>query len=152
MFNKILIIGCGLIGSSILRASLNKKISKKIYVHEISKKNILKIKKISSKPKILKNLNDNISEVDLIIICTPMSQYKNVIPKLNKYLSKDSIITDVGSTKSNVDMLINKKLNKSLHWIMSHPIAGSEVSGPEFGNKNLFKNKLNFLTKPHKHQ
>ena len=41
MFNKILIIGCGLIGSSILRASLNKKISKKIYVHEISKKDLL---------------------------------------------------------------------------------------------------------------
>ena len=147
MFNKILIIGCGLIGSSILRASLNKKISKKIYVHEISKKNILKIKKISSKPKILKNLNDNISEVDLIIICTPMSQYKNIIPKLNKYLSKDSIITDVGSTKSNVDKLINRKLDKSLHWIMSHPIAGSEVSGPEFGNKNLFKNKWCIIIK-----
>ena len=56
-----------------------------------------------------------------------MSQYKNIIPKLNKYLSKDSIITDVGSTKSNVDKLINRKLDKSLHWIMSHPIAGSEA-------------------------
>ena len=42
-----------------------------------------------------------------------MSQYKKIIPKLNKYLQKDSIITDVGSTKSNVDLLINKKLDKS---------------------------------------
>ena len=46
MFNKLLIIGCGLIGSSILRVCINKKISKKIYVYEKSKKNILKIKKL----------------------------------------------------------------------------------------------------------
>ena len=49
MFNRILIIGCGLIGSSILRASLSKKITKKIFVYEISKKNISKIKKKSQK-------------------------------------------------------------------------------------------------------
>ena len=56
MFDKILIIGCGLIGSSILRASLSKKIAKKIFVYEISKKNILKIKKMSSKITILKKI------------------------------------------------------------------------------------------------
>ena len=141
MFNKILIIGCGLIGSSILRASLSKKITKKIFVYEISKKNISKIKKISSKIIILKKLDQNISDINLVILCTPMSQYKKIIPKLNNFLTHDSIITDVGSTKSNVDLLIKKKLKKSLDWIMSHPIAGSEVSGPEYGDKNLFKNK-----------
>ena len=57
MFNKLLIIGCGLIGSSILRVCINKKISKKIYVYEKSKKNISKIKKLSSKINILKNAN-----------------------------------------------------------------------------------------------
>ena len=147
MFNKILIIGCGLIGSSILRGSLSKKIAKKIFVYEISKKNILKIRKISSKIKILKKLDHNISDINLVILCTPMSQYKNIIPKLNNYLSNDPIITDVGSTKSNIDLLIKKKLNKSLHWIMSHPIAGSEVSGPEHGNKKLFKNKWCIIIK-----
>jgi len=141
MFNKILIVGCGLIGSSVLRASINKKISKKIFIYEISKKNISKIKKINSKLIILKNLDKRISDIDLVILCTPMSQYEKIIPKLNMHLQKESIITDVGSTKSNVDLLIKKKLNKTLDWIMSHPIAGSEVSGPEFGNKNLFKNK-----------
>ena len=141
MFDKILIIGCGLIGSSILRASLSKKIAKKIFVYEISKKNISKIKKISSKIIILKKLDQNISDINLVILCTPMSQYKKIIPKLNNFLTHNSIITDVGSTKSNIDLLIKKKLKKSLDWIMSHPIAGSEVSGPEYGDKNLFKNK-----------
>ena len=141
MFKKVLIIGCGLIGSSILRGSINKKISKKIFVYEKSKKNISKIKKINSKIIILKKLDKSISDIDFIIIATPMSQYQKIIPHLNKFLNKASIITDVGSTKENIISLINKKLNKSLDWILSHPISGSEVSGPEYGYKNLFLNK-----------
>ena len=147
MFNKILIVGCGLIGSSVLRASINKKISKKIFIYEISKKNISKIKKINSKLTILNKLDERISDIDLVILCTPMSQYEKIIPKLNMHLQKESVITDVGSTKSNVDLLIKKKLDKTLDWIMSHPIAGSEVSGPEFGNKNLFQNKWCIIIK-----
>ena len=141
MFKKILIVGCGLIGSSILRGSFNKKISKKIFIYEKSKKNISKIKKINSKVIILNKLDKRISDIDFIIMSTPMSQYEKIIPYLNKFLSKKSIITDVGSTKQNVINLKNKKLNKSLDWILSHPISGSEVSGPEHGSKNLFLNK-----------
>ena len=138
---NILIIGCGLIGSSVLRASIAKKISKNIFVYEKSKKNISVIKKISSKLKILDKLDRRISKVDLVILCTPMSEYEKIIPYLNKFLGKKSLITDVGSTKQNVLKLKNKKLNKSLDWILSHPISGSEVSGPENGSKNLFLNK-----------
>jgi len=141
MFKKILIVGCGLIGSSILRGSINKKISKKIFIYEKSKKNIFKIKKINSKVTILKKLDNKISDIDFVIISTPMNQYEKIIPYLNKFLNKKSIITDVGSTKQNVLSLKNKKLNKSLVWILSHPISGSEVSGPEYGSKNLFLNK-----------
>ncbi len=141
MFNKLLIVGCGLIGSSILRGSINKKISKKIFIYEKSKKNISKIKKINSKVIILKKLDKKISDIDFVILSTPMSQYESIIPHLNKFLNKKCIITDVGSTKQNILNLKNKKLNKSLDWILSHPIAGSEVSGPEYGNKNLFLNK-----------
>ena len=141
MFKKILIVGCGLIGSSVLRDSFNKKICKKIFVYEKSKKHISKIKKINSKVIILKKLDQRISDIDFVILSTPMSQYEKIIPYLNKSLGKKSIITDVGSTKQNVLKLKNKKLNKSLDWILSHPISGSEVSGPENGSKNLFLNK-----------
>ena len=147
MFKKLLIIGCGLIGSSVLRASINKKISKKIYVFEKSKKNISQIKKINSKIIILKKLDKIISDIDIVVISTPMSEYEKIIPKLNKFLNKKSVITDVGSTKQNVLNLKNKKLNKSLDWILSHPISGSEVSGPEFGTKNLFINKWCIIIK-----
>ncbi len=150
MFNKVLIIGCGLIGSSILRAIHSKKLSKKTFVLEKSKSNISKIKKIKSNCKFIKSINSEISDVDLVIICTPMSQYKKIIEKLNKNLKASCLITDVGSTKQNIIKLKNKILNKKLYWILSHPIAGSEVSGPEYGNKNLFLNKWCVIIKEKK--
>ena len=141
MFNKILIIGCGLIGSSILRAIIDKKISKKIYILEKSKKNISKIKKINSNLKFLNKVDKNVASINFVILCTPMSEYEKIILKLNNFLSPHTLLTDVGSTKKNLLKLKNKKLNKKLNWIMSHPISGSEVSGPEYGSKNLFKKK-----------
>ena len=150
MFKKVLIIGCGLIGSSILRAINSKKLSKKTFVLEKSKKNISKIKKIKSNCKFIKSINKEISDVDLVIICTPMSQYKKIIQRLNKSLKAGCLITDVGSTKQNIIKLKNKILNKKLYWILSHPIAGSEVSGPEYGNKNLFLNKWCIIIKEKK--
>ena len=150
MFKKVLIIGCGLIGSSILRAISSKKLSKKILVLEKSKKNISKIKKIKSKCKFIRNINSEVSDVDLVILCTPMSQYEKIIEKLNKMLEVNCLITDVGSTKKNIIKLKNKILNKKFNWISSHPIAGSEVSGPEYGNKNLFLNKWCVIIKEKK--
>ena len=141
MFKKILIIGCGLIGSSILRGSITKKISKHYFVYEKSHKNNQKIKKISNKIRILKILDNKLSDVDLVVLSTPMSEYEKIIPNLNRYLNKNCLITDVGSTKENILKLKNKRLSKSLDWITSHPISGSEVSGPEYGTKNLFVNK-----------
>ena len=141
MFNKVLIIGCGLLGSSVLRGIYNKKLSKTILVLEKSKKNISKIKKIKPNIKFIKNIDNQIGDVDLVIICTHMNEYKKIIYKLNKNLKSKCLITDVGSTKINVIKLKNKLLSKRLCWISSHPIAGSEVSGPEFGSKNLFLNK-----------
>ena len=136
MFNKILIIGCGLIGSSVLRSSIQNKISKKIYVIEKSNKNKRIVKKINRKIKFIKKLNKEIYNMDFVIVCTPMSEYVSIFKKLNELLSKKSIVTEVGSTKRNLI-----KFTKNNKLILSHPIAGSEVSGPEFGDKELFKNK-----------
>ena len=147
MFNKLLIIGCGLIGSSILRASIKKKIAKKYFVYEKSIKNNSTIKKINSKVILLKKLDHNISDIDFIILSTPMSSYSRIITSLNKFLTNKAIITDVGSTKKNVLKLKINKLDKSLNWILSHPIAGSEVSGPAYGKANLFNNRWCIITK-----
>ena len=147
MFKNILIVGCGLIGSSVLRGSINKKISKNVYVFEKLKKNISFIKKINKKVKFINNLDHQVSKMDLIILCTHMSEYKNIIKKLQRYITSKNIIIDTGSTKRNVEKLIQKNKKLNTVFFLTHPIAGSEVSGPEFGNKNLFKDKWCIILK-----
>ena len=144
---NILIIGCGLIGSSLLRAIIKKKISQKVFVYEKSKANIIKIKKLRLACVIINDFKSVVPKMDLIIFCTPMSEYEKIILKINRYLSPKTVITDVGSSKESTLLLIKKKLKKGISWTSSHPISGSEVSGPEFGNANLFLNKWCILIK-----
>ena len=147
---NILIVGCGLIGSSILRAVCQKRLFKNIFVLEKSKKNISVLKKLKLKCKIISSLKNISNKFDLIIFCTPMSQYSNVILKINKLVNNKTIVTDVGSTKEQSFKNVKKILIKNTKWIPSHPITGSEVSGPVFGNKDLFKNKWCILIKENK--
>ena len=158
---NILIIGCGLLGSSLLRCISKKKIVKKIFIYEKSKSNIAKIKKLKLSGIIVKSLKEGVANSDLIIFCTPMSEYKDIILKINSFISSKTLITDIGSSKIETSKIIKKFLKKGIHWTQSHPIAGSEVSGPEHGKENMFtdrwciiikekntkKNNLNILTK-----
>ena len=144
---NILIIGCGLLGSSLLRRIHKKKLAKKIFVYEKSISNIAKIKKLKLPGVIVKTLKDGIINSDLIIFCTPMSEYKRLIIKINKFIKPNTLITDVGSSKIETTKIIKKFLKKDLNWIQSHPIAGSEVSGPEHGKENIFVDKWCVLIK-----
>ncbi len=148
--NNILIIGCGLLGSSLLRRIHKKKIAKKIFIYEKSKSNILRIKKLKLPGIILNKLEKGVVNSDLIIFCTPMSEYKNLILKINNFISSKTLITDIGSSKIESSKIIKKFLKKNIHWIQSHPVAGSEVSGPQHGKENMFENKWCILTKEKK--
>ncbi len=138
---NILIVGCGLLGSSLLRRIHKKKLAKKIFIYEKSEKNFNKIKKLKLPGIRVNKLIDGISKSELIILCTPMSEYKKIILKINNHLNSKHIITDVGSSKLKSIEEIKKNLKKDIFWTSSHPIAGSEVSGPEHGKQNLFENK-----------
>ena len=144
---SILIIGCGLLGSSLLRRISKKKIAKKIFVYEKSKSNISKIKRLKLPGTIVKSLNKNVINSDLIIFCTPMSEYKKIIIKINKFISTRTLITDIGSSKIETLKIIKKFSKKKNNWILSHPITGSEVSGPEHGKENLFEDKWCIIIK-----
>ena len=150
MINNLLIIGCGLIGSSILRACSKKKVVKNIFVKEKSKLNIKKLKRLKNKFIIVNDLEQIIPKMDLVIICTHMSEYEKIISSINKYLNVKTILTDVASSKEKIIKISNKKLKKGISWISSHPISGSEVSGPEHGSENLFNNKWCILIKQKK--
>ena len=147
---KIFIIGCGLLGSSLVRRIAKKKLAKKISIYEKSKSNIIKIKKLKLPVKFAKTLKDGVSNSDLIIFCTPMSEYKKLILKINNFISPNTIITDIGSAKMNSSKIIKKFLKNGINWIQSHPIAGSEVSGPEHGKENMFVDKWCVLIKDEK--
>ena len=147
MINKLLIVGCGLIGSSILKRVCKKKIAKKVFVYEKSKKNQRILKRFKLKFELIKKMDKKISECDFVIICTPLSEYEKIFSILNKYLKKNVLVTDVGSAKKTTITKIDKKKRRDINWISSHPIAGSEVSGPLNGNENLFVNKWSVIIK-----
>jgi len=144
---NILIIGCGLLGSSLVRSIHKKKVAKKIFVYEKSKKNISKIKKLRLPCIIVKKINEAVLKSNLIIFCTPMSEYKKIILRINKNLNSKHIITDIGSSKLKSKEVIKKNLKKNIFWTSSHPISGSEVSGPEYGKPDIFENKWCILVK-----
>ncbi len=146
MIKNILIVGCGLIGSSLVRAIKSRNLSKNIYIYEKSKKNILTIKRLKLGCKNLE-ISKNYIKFDFIVLCTPMSQYESVIKKIEKFIDQKTIITDVGSTKVESIKKLKKILTYKRNLIPSHPIAGSEVSGPQHGNKNLFKGRWNIIIK-----
>ena len=139
MFNKICIIGCGLIGSSIARAIKKNNLSRKIVSSnrsDITNKKIIKLNIVDEASSDTKKI---VKESDLIIIATPLSSYKDVVLKIRNSIKSGAILTDVGSVKKKVISLVEKNLPNNASWISSHPIAGTDESGPESGFLNSLK-------------
>ena len=140
MFNKVSIIGCGLIGSSILRAVEEKKLASKISVYDKSSKVADYLKKNFS-VEICSNISDGVKDSDLVVIASPLSSYKEILLSIHTNLKENVILTDTGSAKKEVNKIISNLNLKNVNWIASHPIAGTEYSGPEAGFASLFKNR-----------
>jgi cyclohexadieny/prephenate dehydrogenase len=152
MFNKVCIIGCGLIGSSIARAIRKNHLSSKIVSSNRSdsvNKKVIELKIVDDSSSDTKKMAEG---SDLIIIATPLSSYEDIISKIKNSLKSGTILTDVGSVKENIINLIEKNVPANVSWISSHPIAGTEESGPEAGFSELFKNRWCILTPSKKAQ
>ena len=145
MFGKISIIGCGLIGSSILRATQEKKLATKISIYDKSNKVIEYLKK-NFTADICSNVSETTKDADLTIISAPLSSYKEILLSIKSTLKEGSILTDTGSAKKEVNKIVNNLSLKNISWIASHPIAGTEYSGPAAGFSNLFKNRWCILS------
>ena len=141
MFNKISIIGCGLIGSSILRAINKKNISKNISVYDKSKDVVSFLKEKELSKNITNDISNVVKNADLIIIAAPLSSYKEIFLSIKDHLNKKTIVTDTGSVKKEVNKIIEGFNLKNVSWIASHPIAGTEESGPKAGFAELFENR-----------
>ncbi len=150
MFKHILIIGCGLIGSSILRGINEKNISKKISIFDKSKTVVDFLKKNNLSQNITSDISLAAKDADLVIIATPLSAYKEILLTLKDNLKENVILTDVGSAKKEVNKIIENLNLNSVSWIASHPIAGTEDSGPEAGFADLFKGRWCILSSSQK--
>ena len=132
---NILIIGCGLLGSSILRRIHKKKIANQIFIYEKSSANVSKIKRLKLPGIIIKNLDQAIKKSDLIILSTPMSEYKNLILKMNKSLSSKNIITDIITNR------IPITVNHFDPWLFMNSVNSS----PNLYDKNATIKNLRLL-------
>ncbi|NBY89411.1 MAG: prephenate/arogenate dehydrogenase family protein [Candidatus Fonsibacter lacus] len=146
MFKKITIIGFGLIGSSIARAIKKNNLCKILVAHDKSKLVLKKTSKLKITNHIEPNLKKSVKDSDLVIICTPLGTYKNIVSVIKNNLKKTCILTDVGSAKIFVTNTVSKLINKNTIWIPAHPVAGTEQSGPEAGFADLFKNRWCIIT------
>lgn len=149
MFNKISIIGCGLIGSSILRAIEKKKLASKISAYDKSSKATDYLKKNFS-IEVCNNISNVVKDSDLVIIASPLSSYKEILLSIQSNLKENVILTDTGSAKKEVNKIISNLNLKNVNWIASHPIAGTEYSGPEAGFATLFNNRWCILSADNK--
>ena len=149
MFNKISIIGCGLIGSSILRAIVEKKLASKISAYDKSSKATDYLKKNFS-IEVCNNISNAVKDSDLVIIASPLSSYKEILLSIQSNLKENVILTDTGSAKKEVNKIISNLNLKNVNWIASHPIAGTEYSGPEAGFATLFNNRWCILSADNK--
>jgi len=146
MFKKVCIIGCGLIGSSLAKAIKKQHLSETIVSSnrsDVVNKKVIELKIVDDASA---NTEKMVSGSDLVVIATPLSSYENVILKIKDSLKNGTILTDVGSVKKNVIHLVEKFISGDVSWISSHPISGTEESGPEAGFSDLFKNKWCILT------
>jgi len=146
MFKKVCIIGCGLIGSSLARAIKKNNLAEKIVSSNRSdavNKKVIELKIVDDSSSDTKKMADG---SDLVVIATPLSSYEDVISKIKNSLKNGVILTDVGSVKENILNLVEKNIPEDISWIPSHPIAGTEESGPEAGFSELFQNRWCILT------
>ena len=145
-FKTLAIIGLGLIGGSIAKDIRRLGISKKILGYD---KNPKYEKQILSQNFVdyLGNYPDkNILDAELIILAVPVNSSEEVILKLVPYISKSSIITDVGSVKLPLIKLMNHPRYKNIRFVGGHPIAGSEYFGPSAAQEKMFTQKRLILT------
>ena len=145
MFDKITVIGCGLIGSSILRVIEKKNIANEINAYDKSKEVSSYLAK-NFKFKICNNITEAVNNADLVIISSPLSSYKEILSQIQSDLKKGSILTDTGSAKKEINKIIKESSLSDVTWIASHPIAGTEYSGPQSGFAELFEKRWCILS------
>ena len=146
LFDKITLIGLGLIGSSLGHAMKRAGIATHIAGHARSKETLKTAKKIGFVDTVHEDMADAVSGADLVILCVPVGICGTICEQIASHLKQGAIVTDVGSVKAAVIASCAPHIPKGVHFVPGHPMAGTEFSGPSSGFAELFDNRWCLLT------
>jgi cyclohexadieny/prephenate dehydrogenase len=146
MFEKVALIGLGLIGSSLGHAMKRGKLAGQVVGFDACADVRARAVKLGFTDTVTDTLEAAVQDADLVILCTPVGAYKSVAEAIAKHLKAGAILSDVGSVKGAVVRDVGPLVPAGVHFIPAHPIAGTEFSGPEAGFSSLFDGRWTILT------
>ncbi len=148
LFERLALIGLGLIGASIARVAKRKRLVGHIVAADSSEEVRKRAAELGLADSIAKSAAAAVDGADLVILCVPVGAIGAVAEEIAPHLGKGAIVSDVGSVKSAVAAAFAKYLPAGVHALPAHPVAGTEQSGPEAGFATLFCNRWCILTPP----
>jgi cyclohexadieny/prephenate dehydrogenase len=150
MFNRIALIGIGLIGSSISHACRRRGLAKEIVGSARTPATVETALKLGLISKGFGSAAEAVKGADLVILCVPVGLCGPIAKEIKPHLAPGAILTDVGSVKGAIVRDVSPHVPKGVHFVAAHPIAGTEQSGPESGFAELFDGRWCILT-PEEH-
>lgn len=146
MIEKITVIGMGLIGSSIARNVIEKKLAGTLVAADISEDVCKKVVELGIADYVTDDLALGVKDSDVVILCVPVGAMADVAKAISPYLKDGAIISDAGSVKVAVIDAFQSSFGDNVELVPAHPIAGTEFSGPESGFLKLFEGRWCVLT------
>jgi cyclohexadieny/prephenate dehydrogenase len=147
-FDRIALIGFGLIGGSIARAAKEQGLAKEIVTTEPSAKTRARVMELGIADRVVETNAEAADGADLVILCIPVGACGAVAAEVAGHLKPGAIVSDVGSVKGAVVRDMAPHLPAGVHFVPAHPVAGTEHSGPDSGFAELFINRWCILTPP----
>jgi len=147
-FDRVALIGFGLIGGSIARAAKEQGLAGEIVTTARSAKTRARVMELGIVDRVVEKNAEAASGADLVILCIPVGACGAVAAEIAGHLKPGAIISDVGSVKATVVKDMAPHLPASVHFVPAHPVAGTEHSGPDSGFAELFINRWCILTPP----
>jgi cyclohexadieny/prephenate dehydrogenase len=148
LFERVAIIGIGLIGSSIARAVRRKNVAKRIVIADCSREALARARSLGLADEVAASSVEAAAAADFVIFCIPVGANEAVAREIAPALKAGAIVSDVGSVKGAVIAAIAPHLPEGVHLVPAHPVAGTEQSGPDAGFATLFLNRWCILTPP----